>query len=482
MKQKSLVKNTLYNFAYTGLNLLFPLLTAPYVSRILGASNLGKVNFATVIVNWFILFAVFGTATYGVREVARVRDDSEQLNGIFSEIFIINAVLSLVIAVLYVVAAFNIEKFNVDLPLYLIMGLSIILNIFAIDWFYQGIEEYRFITIRSAILKFISLICIFLFVKQADHYVIFGLISVMATSLSGLLNYLYSRKFVRLKFKNIKPLRHLRSLSVFFFHTFVVNIYINLDQVLLGFLIDTKAVAFMNRSRNIVTMAISVSTAITNVTLPRASYYRENDQKKFRKLMSEVPNYILWITIPMMVGCICLASNIMYILGGAEFLEARILLQVLAPTIICSPISGYLQYQVLVASGREKIGLYCAIITSGLSLALNLLLIPTIGLLGAGIVQVLSEISAVSMRYYVAKKNLGYREIIFINKSSITYLLAALLMGGAVILFLLMIDNLFVSFVASVLVGVVTYFVILIVAREKITMFMLNKMKMRFIN
>ncbi|HWQ88520.1 MAG TPA: oligosaccharide flippase family protein [Desulfitobacteriaceae bacterium] len=481
MKQKSLVKNTTYNFIYTGMNILFPLITAPYVSRILGASNLGKVNFATVVVNWFILFAVFGTTTYGVRAVARVRDDQEQLDRIFSEIFIINAILSLIVTAVYLVAVFNIEKFYVDWTLYLIMGLSIVLNMFAIDWFYRGIEEYRFITVRSAIFKLISLISIFLFVKQAGHYVIYGLISVMAISLSGILNYIYSRKFVRLKFKNVNPFVHFRSLSVFFFHTFVVNIYTNLDQVLIGFIIDTKAVAFMNRSVTIASLAVALSAAISNATLPRASYYKQNFEKKFRELMAEVPNYILWITIPMTVGIIVLAPNIMYILGGTEFLAAGSLLQVIALTIVFSPLSTYLQYQVLVASGKELFGLYCAIITSVLSLTLNIILIPTIGLLGACMVQVVAEFSAVSMRYYVAKNILHYQEIRFINKSSLTCFLAALIMGLAVMLIRMLISNLFISFAVGLAAGGVTYFVILVIAREKVTMFILHKLNIRFL-
>lgn len=475
MGQKSLLKNVMYNFLYTGLNLFFPLITAPYVSRILGASNLGKVNFATVIINWFILFAVFGTTSYGVREVAKIRDYREKLDKIFSEIFIINGILSLIVALIYYYVVFNTEMFSSDLPLYLIMSLSIILNMFNIDWFFQGIEEYRYITIRSAVFKIISLICIFLFIKKAEHYVLYGLISVLATSLSGILNYIYSKKYVKLQFNGINPLRHIKSLSVFFMHSFVVSTYTSADQALLGLFIDTKSVAFMNRSKTISNMAISVSSAISNATLPRASYYIQNDKTRFRQLLSEIPNYVLWITVPITIGCISLASNIMFILGGAEFEGATTLLKIIALTIICSPLSTFLQYQVLVASGKERIGLHCAIITSSLSLILNIILIPKIGLLGAGSVQVISEISALSMRYYVAKKKLGYREIQFINKSTISYIFAGLLMSGSIICIRYMFENLFLSFIFGSVVGFNVYFVVLLLMKEKITILVLEK-------
>ncbi|HFJ9404496.1 flippase [Bacillus cereus group sp. MYBK69-1] len=477
MRNKSLFKNILYNFIYTGLNLLFPLITAPYVSRILGASNLGKVNFAIVIVNWFILFATFGTVTYGIREIAKIRNNQEQLNKLFSEIFVINGAMSLIVTIIYYFVIFNISNFTLESPLFLILSLSIILNMFSIDWFFQGIEEYRYITIRNAFIKIFSLICIFLFIKQEDHYVLFGLISVIASGLNGILNYLYSRRYVKLQFKNIKPLRHFKFLKIFFMHTFVVNIYTNADQALLGFLIDTKAVAFMNRTKTVVSMAVAISTAISNATLPRASYYIKKDKLKFRQLLSGVPNFILWVTIPITIGCICLAPNIMFILGGGEFLEATLLFQILALTIIFSPLATYLQYQVLVASDKEKLGLYCSIITSFLSLLLNIILIPIIGFLAAGIVQVISEISSVSMRYYIAKKKLGYTEINFITKSSFSYIAAALLMSGVVIYIRSIFNSLVLSFVIGAFAGALVYFIVLLLMKEKVTMIILNKFK-----
>jgi O-antigen/teichoic acid export membrane protein len=474
--QKSLTKNVVYNSLYTGLNLLFPLIIAPYVSRILGASNLGKVNFAATIINWFVLFAVFGTTTYGIREVAKIQNSKEQLNRLFSEVFIINGIFSVIVTIIYYIIIFNIENFVRELPLYFIMSLSIILNMFDIDWFYQGIEEYRYITIRSAVFKLISLISIFLFVKHKEHYIIYGLVSVLATSLSRILNYVYSRKYVKLTFRNINISMHFHKLYIFFVYTLIVNLYTNSDQVLLGFLINTKAVAFMNRCRALIGMAISVSTAISNATLSRASYYKENDDEKFRELISSVPNYILWITIPMTIGYICLASNIMYILGGKEFLEAKFLLQVMSLAIIFSPLSSYFQYSVLVASGKEKVGLKCAIITSLLSLIMNIILIPKIGFLGAGIVQTISEFIALAIRYYIVKKKLIYSEIKIINKSSVTYLVAAFVMGGALICIRSITRNLIIASMIGFVLGSAVYFLLLLLMREKIMISVLNKM------
>ncbi|OMC66099.1 hypothetical protein BK125_29360, partial [Paenibacillus odorifer] len=283
--------------------------------------------------------------------------------------------------------------------------------------------------------------------------------------------------FVKIQLRNTNFTKHFKPLSIFFVHTFIVNIYTNLDQVLLGFLVNSKSVAFMNRSNVVINMAISVSTSISNVTLPRASYYRENNNEKFRNLLSQVPNYILWITIPITVGCMCYASNIMYILGGKEFLETTVLLQIMSIMIIFSPLSTFLQYQVLVASGKEKLGLYCAVTTSLLSLGLNIILIPVIGLIGAGIVRVVSEFFAVGLRYYIAKKKLNYIEVEFINKSTVTYLLAALIMGGVGLLVQITIPDLLLSFLVGIVLGGVIYLAVLVIMREQITMFIIDKAK-----
>ncbi|MCI3028755.1 oligosaccharide flippase family protein [Desemzia sp. C1] len=477
MKQKSLIKNAMYNFLYTGLNLLFPLITSPYISRTLGASNLGEVNFATSIISWFILFATFGTATYGVREVAKQRDNKEKLNKLFSEIVVINGVLSLIVTVIYFILVVNIDQFSQELPLYLIMSLSIILNMFAIDWFYQGIEEYKYITIRSAIFKVISLAAILMFVRREEHYVIYGLISVLATSLSGVLNFVYSRKFVQFNLKGINPFKHIKSLNIFFINTLIISVYTNLDQTLLGFFVNTKSVAFMNRSKAVTNLVISVSTAMSNVTLPRASYYINTNKEKFDDLLKIIPKFILWITIPMTVGVAVLAPNIMLLLGGEEFVEAAVLLQIISLIIIFSPLSGYLQNQILVPTGNEKLGLYAAIFSSIASLVLNFTLIPTIGYLGAGFTVVIAELVAVASRYYIVKHKLKHKNVNFFDKSTFLYLISGLLMGVLVLFIRNSIENSFVSLITGVAIGAAFYFVVLILCKEPIMMLILSKIK-----
>lgn len=477
MKQKSLTKNALYNFLYTGLNLFFPLITSPYVSRVLGAENLGKFQFANSIVQWFLLFAVFGTTQYGVREVAKNRDDSGLLNRKFSEIVILNSLFSLIATVVYFFMIFNVRQFNSEIILYFVMSLSIVLNMFNIDWFYQGIEEYRYITIRSTIFKVISLVSIFLFIHSENHYIIYALITVLSTSLSGILNYIYSRNFVKLTFTNIHPFKHIKSLSIFFSSTLIVNSYSNLDKTLLGFMVNSSAVAYMAKGTTITNMGVSIAKSITNVTLPRASFYLKNDKASFDRLMLSVPKFILWITLPLTAGIIVLSTNIMFILGGNEFIEASNLIKIVAPIIIFASLSTYLQTQIILPTGNEKIGLYCAILSSVVSIILNILLIPFLSYIGSGIAVLMAEFTAVTSRYFVVKQKLGYKEFNFVSRSSILYLIASVVMIVVVYIIDYILSNPIYGFFVGATSGALVYIFILIIFKESITLETIQKIR-----
>lgn len=476
MKQKSLIKNVIYNFLYTGLNFLFPLITSPYVSRTLGVENIGKVNFSTSIVNWFILFASFGVTSYGVREISKNRDNSKNMSKVFSELIVINGLLSAITTIIYVFSVLSVPTLQSEGTLHLVMTISIALNMLSIDWLYQGIEEYSYITIRSFIIKLISLIAIFMLINSENDYVLYGLISVLATGFGGILNFIYSRRYVKFTLKDLNLKRHLSNLKVFFVHSLVVSLYTNLDQPLLGFLIGPAPVAYMNRSKVVTNMAISASTAISNATYARASYYINEDRNKFNTLLSVVPNYITWITVPMVIGIIILAPSIMYILGGEEFLPASLVLQLISPTIMLAPMSAYLQNQVLLPTGNERVGLKIAVISSIVSLVLNSILIPTIGVIGSAIANLIAEVLAVVIRYVVIVKFIKIDLNLF-NINTFKILVSSLTM----LLFILNINNIIGNIYYNSLVviasGFIVYILFLFILKEKTTLDILKLLR-----
>ncbi|MEO2592251.1 oligosaccharide flippase family protein [Clostridium tertium] len=196
MNFKSIKKNYIYNLILTTINMIFPLVTAPYLSYVLGAVNIGKVNYATSIANWFILFAAFGIPRYGIREISRNRGSRMKLSCSFWNLLLIQFVLSIVTIILYILFIFSFKSFHNDISLYLLMIVMIVLNIFSIDWFYQGIEEYGYITGRNIIVKIISLILIFLMIKERNHYGLYALINILGLSFNNVLNYINIKNYI----------------------------------------------------------------------------------------------------------------------------------------------------------------------------------------------------------------------------------------------------------------------------------------------
>ena len=176
MENKSLFKNTIYNALYNGLNIIFPLITIPYLSRILLSDGLGLVNYSRSIVSWFLIFASLGIPRYGVREIAKIKDNRNKLNKTFTELFLYNLLSTCICAVIYMLVISDVSLFSNHYLLYMVTGIQLFLNILNVDYLYQGLEEYVYITKRSFVVKAISLLCMFIFVKEKQDYIIYALI------------------------------------------------------------------------------------------------------------------------------------------------------------------------------------------------------------------------------------------------------------------------------------------------------------------
>ena len=190
-KQKSLKLNFVMNAILTMSQFVFPLITFPYVSRILLPIGTGKVSFATSIVSYFTLFAQLGIPTYGIRARAKVRDNREELSKMVQELFIINLVMSALAYVVYFAAICYVPRFRQDKDLFLIVGLTIFFNAIGMEWLYKALEQYTYITVRSIIFKFIAIVAMFLMVHEQSDYVIYGGISILASSASNIFNFFH---------------------------------------------------------------------------------------------------------------------------------------------------------------------------------------------------------------------------------------------------------------------------------------------------
>lgn len=466
-EEKSLKRNILYNFSLNIINILFPLMTSPYVSRILGADNLGKYNFSLSFSSWFLVFATFGTTTYGIREIAKVRDNKKLLDKTFSEIFMLNFIATIITLIIYIITILINSKTNIEITLFLISAISIFMNLFFIDWFYMGIEDFKMTTLRSLFIKLISLVSIFIFVNQREDYQIYALISVMAFGFANLFNFIYSRKFVTLTFLDLNLKKHLGKLSIFFYSTLIVSMYTLFDQVFLGFLATNKDVAFYSRSKQIYSIALSITLSISVVLLPKLTYLYKNDFENYKILLKKSINYIYIFSVPSVLGLMVLSRDIMWIFGGNEFEEAYKSLIILALLVFTVSLGTWQYNQLFLPLGREKVGLKAQMFIAIVSIISNIILIPKLGYMGASLGLVMAEVSGTIYGVYYAKNNIKEIKIKYITKSLVQYLLSGLIMSSIILMIKYLNKGYSFNIIFGIGFGAIVYFGVLYMIKEE---------------
>ena len=280
---------------------MFPLITFPYVSRVLLATGNGKVTFVASVANYFMMVASLGIPTYGIRACAQVRDDKDKLSKTAQEIFLINLVMTLLVCITYVICLCTVPRFQAERILFWINGINIILNMFGMNWLFQALEQYDYITIRSIIFKMMSVILMFLLVHEETDYVIYGAITVFAAVGSNILNFIRARRFIKWKVYNGYDLRrHVKPIFILFAQSLAISIYTNLDTIMLGFIKTDTDVGYYNAAVKIKTILLSLVTSLGNVLLPRMSYYAEKKETRaFKKMTLKALNFTVLMSIPL---------------------------------------------------------------------------------------------------------------------------------------------------------------------------------------
>ncbi|SFQ62618.1 Membrane protein involved in the export of O-antigen and teichoic acid [Psychrobacillus psychrotolerans] len=428
-KNRSLKKNFLYNFSLNIINVLFPIITMPYVLRVLGADSMGKYNFSVSFSQWFLIFATFGTVTYGIREIAKVRDNEKDLDKTFTEIFLINFIATTISIFVYITIIFISPKTNMEIELFLIAGILIFLNLFCIDWFYMGIEEFKMITLRSILIKLICLLGIFIFINEKNDYNVYALITVLAFGFANIINLIYSFKFVKFTFKEINLKKHMKFIFVFFYSSVIVSVYTLFDQVFLGFYATNTDVAFYSLTKQIYYIALSITLSISVVLLPKLTNLANYDILAYKKMLIKSIDYIYLFSIPAVIGLIILSKDIVWVIGGEEFEGAFISLIIVAILVFTVSLGTWQYDQLFLPLGHEKIGLKNQLFMALMSLLLNILLVPKYGYIGASISLVITEISGTIFGIYYAKRKITEVKFKYITKSFSKYIVASIIMG-----------------------------------------------------
>lgn len=411
-KNRFKIHSVKYNLAMSIIlktsSVLFPLITFPYTTRTLGAEAYGRVAFAVSVVSYFSLVASLGIPSYGVRKCAQKRDDPEELAKTVKEILAINTASLISTYIVFLGALFWIPRFRDDYNIMLICSASIILQTFGVEWFYQAIEQYDYITIRNIITKIISIIFLMVFVKKPSDVIPYSIVTVIGTVGSNVLNFIRLPKLVDInKRYKLNITQHIYPIFVLFFYYAATTIYTNLDVVMLGFLTDNTVVGYYNAAVKLKIVLASIVIALGTVVLPRASYYLSNNEKeKFASLIRTSINYVLLISFGLSAYATIEAKAIIHILAGRGYDGAVSSMMWSMPTVVFIGIGSITAWQLLIPLGRDKCTLVGAVIGAVVDYAINWLLIPKYGAAGASIGTLCAEISVVVVHL------IGLRDII----------------------------------------------------------------------
>ena len=465
-KVHSLKYNAIMNSILSVSNIIFPLVTFPYVARVLLPSGNGKIAFAASVANYFVLLASLGIPTYGVRACAIVRDDKDKLSKTVQEIFIINLIATIIVSAVYFVCVFAVPKFAAEKSLFLLNGITIVLNMFGMNWVFQALEQYDYITFRSIFFKLVSIVLMFIMVRTADDYVLYAGITVFAAVGSYCLNILRVRKIINFTgYRDYNFRQHLRPIFILFAQSLAISVYTNLDTVMLGLMKADTEVGFYNAAVKIKLVLFGVITAYGSVLLPRMSYYfRHGMDKRFRAVMVSGVNVTEMLSVPLAAFFVVFASEVMTLVAGNEYTEAVLPMRIIVTAIIPIGVAWVLGIQVLTPMGKEIYVLYSAIAGAAADLVLNFILIPPMGAAGASLATLAAEILVMAMQIYFLKDL--FTEIKGSLRLHVYFAAAAVCAAVSLLMHRIPFDSAFIVLAVNAVVYFGLYFMILFAAKE----------------
>ncbi|NHL83538.1 flippase [Lactobacillus helveticus] len=405
MKKKSLGINAFLNSLRSILNILFPIITFPYVSRVLQVKGIGIYNFSNSIVSYFSLIAALGISTYAVREGAKIRDNIHEISQFASEIFTINIFSTLISYILLFLCLFAFSKLHNYAACILIFSLQIFFTTIGTEWIYQIYEDYGYITLRSIIFQILSLVLLFIFVRGPQDYLKYAVITIFSAVGANIFNFIHARQFCRIRVVwHFNWRVHLTPILIIFGVNIANMIYVNSDITLLGLMKSNYIVGLYSVSSKIYQIVKTLIAALLMVTIPRlAMLFGKNRLKEYKSILFSLTNTLVLIALPASVGLVMLSKEIVLLISGKEYLRATNSLAILSLAYIFSILAWILTDCVLIPSKREKYVLRSMGSSAILNVLLNIILIPPMNEDAAALSTVLAEMCMFIVNYHYAK-------------------------------------------------------------------------------
>ncbi len=477
-EQNSLKKNAVYNVLRTLMQVIFPLITFPYASRVLLPVGLGKVNFANSIIQYFALLGSLGISNYGIREAAKIRDQKKLFSQFIKEIFTINSIATLFSYVLFLLALFLVPKFRDYRVLLCICSATILFTTLGIEWIYSALEDFKYITIRSFIFQCISLMLLFIFVKTEDDYIKYAAISVFSNVGSNICNFLHSRKFLIRVHQRMNLKRHVKPIFILFSKSVAVSVYTMLDVTMLGFMSTDKEVGIYTAATKMVRILTSLIIAATAVFMPRLSYYAEqNNYNKFQAILKKSINFLLFFSIPSVIGLIIISKPIILLLSGNSFAPSIKVMQIMSPLLLILSLSNFNGIQIFIPLRKDKYILYTTLVGAFVNFILNYFLIPRYYSAGAGFASVIAELSVTFFGFLFVKKYFDFRSII---KPTLQYCLATISFILPLIFIVRIIQSPILQVFLCILVAALIYVMVLFLLKNRFIISCIKYIKNKF--
>jgi len=420
------IKNYLYNLSYQLLTIILPIITVPYVTRIFTSEALGNYVFYNSIVSYFSLFAMLGIGVYGTKQIAAASD----ANSTFWNIYVIQLIASILALSVYVISVFSIPQMGGVIPL--MVGVVLFERMFDISWLFSGKEDFKKITLRNTVVRLVGVICIFIFIKSSDDLYLYIFLIVTINFLGQLVMWIPAKKFIKRPSFNTKIMKkNLHPIVLLFLPQVAISLYVVLDRTLLGLLGSYSDVGIYEQGQKLTSILITVVTSLGVVMLPRVanllSERREEEVQNMVKFSFILYNLIIF---PMIFGLIAVNEVFVKLFLGQNFQDVKYVLYIIVFNLMFIGWTNILGYQVLVVRNKNKEFMLSTTIPAFVSVAVNIVVIPFFGYIGASITSVVVEILVFAIQWYYSR-NIINKNLLF-NKDLVKIILSSLVMFGAV--------------------------------------------------
>lgn len=421
---QSIKKNVGWSSVLTTANYIFPLLTYPYVSRVLGVSNIGICNFVDSIVNYFCLFSMMGMSYVAIREVAKSKGDSKKLSIAFSSLLTLNLITTIIVMIVLTASIFLVPRFNEHADLLFIGVLKVLFNSLSIEWLYKGLEEFRYVTVRSILVRLVYVVSVFIFVRDENDYTNYYLLLTLTIVVNAVINMLHSKKYVSFTIKMVSYASLANIVKPFVIlgiYHLLTSLYKTFNIVYLGFEGGDEQVGYYTTATKLHGIILALFSAFTSVMMPRmASLVSEGRDNEFEVLFKKSIKILFAFSVPTMCLCAIFSDNIIRIISGNDFEGATPSMQIVMPLVFILGYEQILVFQILMPLKKDRSIFVNSIVGAIIGLCLNFLLVPYLHSIGSALVWLLSEIGVLlSAQYFVNK----FASMMFPFKYAVRYVI-----------------------------------------------------------